>query len=74
MIAAIRLVKNCGYNLPLAFQADLEIRIYKMFRSIEDQIAQLQDNFKSIVQKEIQQALIVLDEKERNRRKKTKRN
>jgi hypothetical protein len=51
MLSAIKLVRSVGFNLPLPIQADLQIRLYHLFKSIQDQIKEFQHGFRPMLQK-----------------------
>jgi hypothetical protein len=67
MLSAIRLVNNVGYNLPPAIKADLQIRVFRMFKAIQEQKSDFQKNFTSILDKQIRQNLQLLEEREQEK-------
>lgn len=49
MLSAVRLVRANAWRVPMPIQADLEIRLYRMFKSIADQVADFQDTFRPML-------------------------
>src|ERR671930_1941804 len=54
MLSAIKLVRSVGYNLPDIISADLQIRVFKLFKNIQDQIKEFQDGFKPTLPTQIE--------------------
>ena len=67
MLGAIRLVNNVGHNLPVAIRADLHIKLFHMFKSIQDQIKSINDTFRTILQTQITQNLQLLDQQDKDK-------
>jgi hypothetical protein len=69
MVSAIRLVNAAGYNLPGPIKADLQIRVFHLFKTIQDQIKDFQDNFTDILQQKIDKSLQMLEAEEKEKEK-----
>lgn len=58
MVDAINMVRNNGWRLPAQIQADLEIRLFKMYKHIADSIFGFQDTFMPVLREQIERTLI----------------